>query len=44
MGVVDVLKEGLEKGWDYGTFSANGIFAELGEGFVDFPAMFDVLR
>jgi inosose dehydratase len=40
----DVLKEGLEKGWDYGTFSANGIFAELGEGFVDFPAIFEILR
>ena len=40
----DVLKEGLENHWDYGTFSANGIFAELGEGFVDFPAIFDILR
>ena len=40
----DVLKEGIENGWEYGTFSAHGIFAELGEGFVDFPAMFDVLR
>jgi inosose dehydratase len=40
----DVLKEGVENEWDYGTFSAKGIFAELGEGFVDFPAMFDILR
>ena len=39
-----VLKEGAEKGWDYRTFSANGIFAELGEGFVDFPAIFQILR
>jgi inosose dehydratase len=40
----DVLKEGVENEWEYGTFSAHGIFAELGEGFVDFPAMFEVLR
>jgi inosose dehydratase len=40
----DVLKKGLENEWDYGTFSANGIFAELGEGFVDFPAIFEILR
>jgi inosose dehydratase len=39
----DVLKEGVENKWDYGTFSDKGIFAELGEGFVDFPAMFDIL-
>ncbi len=30
--------------WDYGTFTANGIFAELGEGGVDFPAIFAILR
>ena len=40
----DVLREGVENKWDYGTFSAKGIFAELGEGLVDFPAMFDILR
>jgi inosose dehydratase len=39
-----VLKEGVDKGWDYGTFSAHGIFAELGEGMVDFPAMFAILE
>jgi inosose dehydratase len=39
----NVLKEGLENEWDYATFSAHGIFAELGEGFVDFPAVFDIL-
>jgi inosose dehydratase len=38
-----VLKEGQEKKWDYRTFSEKGIFAELGEGFVDFPAIFDIL-
>jgi inosose dehydratase len=30
--------------WDYGTFTANGIFAELGDGSVDFPAIFAILR
>jgi inosose dehydratase len=39
----DVLKEGVEKEWTYGEFSQAGIFAELGEGMVDFPAMFDIL-
>jgi inosose dehydratase len=39
----DVLREGVESEWDYGTFSARGIFAELGEGMVDFPAMFEIL-
>jgi len=39
-----VLKEGLEKKWTYGEFSDNGIFAELGEGMVDFQAIFDILR
>lgn len=39
-----VREEGRQKGWDYQTFAANGIFAELGEGFVDFPSMFEVLR
>jgi inosose dehydratase len=39
-----VLEEGREKQWDYRAFSAHGIFAELGEGMVDLPAMFEVLR
>lgn len=39
-----VLKEGVAASWDYGTFSRHGIFAELGEGFVDLPAMVDVLK
>lgn len=38
-----VLAEGREKTWDYRTFSARGIFTELGQGFVDFPAVFDIL-
>ncbi len=39
-----VMQEGLAKGWTYGEFSQAGIFAELGEGMVDFPAMFDILN
>jgi len=39
-----VLQEGIQNQWDYATFSAHGIFAELGEGMVDFPGMFGVLR
>ena len=40
----NVLVQGVENGWDYGTFTANGIFAELGEGMIDFPAIFQVLQ
>jgi inosose dehydratase len=40
----DVMKTGREQKWDYGTFSDQGIFAELGEGFVDFVTIFDILR
>lgn len=39
-----VMREGIERSWDYGTFSDHGIFAELGEGCVDFPATLAVLR
>ncbi len=38
-----VLREGQAKEWDYGTFSDAGVFTELGLGFVDFPAVFDIL-
>jgi len=38
-----VLAAGVAAGWDYGAFSAAGIFAELGEGCVDFPALFRLL-
>lgn len=31
--------QGVEEGWDYETFNRRGIFAELGEGSVDFPAI-----
>jgi len=39
-----VLREGVEQAWDYRTFSDHGIFVELGEGMVDFPALFQVLK
>jgi inosose dehydratase len=38
-----VLAEGVAAGWDYAGFSDHGIFAELGEGLVDFPAVFTIL-
>lgn len=40
----DVLAQGVEASWDYGQFSDHGIFAELGEGCVDFPAIFEILK
>jgi inosose dehydratase len=40
----DVLERGVAASWDYGAFSAHGIFAELGEGFVDLPGAFDILK
>jgi inosose dehydratase len=39
-----VLAEGVAQGWDYSGFSDHGIFTELGQGFVDFPALVDLLR
>jgi inosose dehydratase len=39
-----VLAEGREKNWDYRTFSEHGIFTELGTGFVDFPAVLNILE
>jgi inosose dehydratase len=38
-----VLAEGVPAGWDYRTFSDRGIWTELGEGCVDFPAIFKIL-
>lgn len=34
-----IRREGATAGWDYATFTGRGIFAELGEGSVDFPAI-----
>lgn len=39
-----ILAEGREKNWDYQTFSEQGIFTELGQGFVDFPGVFNILE
>ena len=39
-----VLARGVAESWDYGTFSDNGIFVELGEGMVDFPGIFRILE
>ena len=40
----DVLAQGRAGEWDYGTFSEAGIFTELGQGMVDFPAVFEILE
>lgn len=40
----EVLRTGVEQEWDYDTFSDNGIFTELGEGFIDYAAVFDILK
>lgn len=39
-----VRAEGVAKAWDYEDFADSGIFAELGEGLVEFPTMFEILR
>jgi inosose dehydratase len=39
-----VLAEGREKNWDYRTFVEQGIFTELGTGFVNFPAILNSLE
>lgn len=39
-----ILDEGVSKKWNYAEFSEHGIFTELGQGLVDFPALFDALR
>lgn len=38
-----VLKEGVAAEWTYGQFSEAGIWTELGEGCIDFPALFALL-
>ena len=39
-----VMAEGVAAGWNYRTFSDKGIFIELGEGFVDYPAIFKIMK
>ena len=38
-----VVALGRDEGWDYWRFNRNGVFAELGEGSLDFPTLFGVL-
>lgn len=40
----DVIARGRAEGWSYPDYTRHGIFAELGEGCVDFPAIFQILR
>jgi inosose dehydratase len=39
-----VVERGAAEDWDYDTFVDHGLFAELGDGCVDFAAVFDALR
>ena len=39
-----VRERGHAAGWDYGRFTDQGVFVELGEGCVDFPAILAILR
>jgi inosose dehydratase len=39
-----VRARGSHGKWDYNGFLEDGIFVELGEGCVDFPAILDILR
>jgi inosose dehydratase len=39
-----VRDRGRDASWDYDTFTKHGVFVELGEGCVDFPAIFAILR
>ncbi len=38
-----VRQEGVANEWDYRTFSDHGIWAEVGHGIIDFPAVFQLL-
>jgi inosose dehydratase len=40
----DVVRQGVAAGWDYAGFTSHGVFTELGEGDVDFPAVFSALQ
>jgi inosose dehydratase len=46
--IKDIGKQALEEGrrldWDYRTYSDNGIFTELGDGVVDWDALFAIVR
>ena len=38
------LEDGRRQDWDYRTYSANGIFTELGDGVVDWNGLFGTIR
>ncbi|MFN8444722.1 MAG: sugar phosphate isomerase/epimerase [Caldilineaceae bacterium] len=38
-----IRAQGAAAEWNYATFSQHGIWTELGQGCVDFPAIFDIL-
>lgn len=40
----DVVAQGRKEGWDYQGYSDHGVFAEFGEGCVDYPAIFEILK
>ena len=39
-----ILRDGVQGEWGYSTFSERGIFAEIGQGCVDWRALFDILQ
>jgi inosose dehydratase len=40
----EIRREGAAKQWNYGQFCDAGLWRELGEGDIDFPAIFEILR
>lgn len=41
---LDVAAQGRAAQWDYGTAQRHGIWTELGQGAIDFPAIIEILR
>jgi len=39
-----VVKRGVAAGWDYDGYTTHGVFTELGDGDIDFPAVFGLLK
>lgn len=40
----EVRAKGVSEAWKYNTFAQNGLFAELGEGSIDFPRILNALK
>jgi len=40
----EVVKQGVTAGWEYNDYTEHGLFAELGEGDVDFTKVFQILK